>query len=105
MNQPFFWLKPLPLILRATDPAKKFIPVFHTGFTSLTQLAILLLMQPIWFSGLQMHVSSSCQASCQPTPPSFLPRAALNPFYAQPVFVLRIALTQVEHLALGIGEI
>ena len=34
-----------------------------------------------------------------------LVRAALNPYFAQPVFVLGIASTHIQHLALGLVEL
>lgn len=84
LNQPFlFWLKPVPLILIAKDPAKKFILIFNIGFTSLVQLAILLLKQPSWLPWLQMCISSSCKASCQPTPLSY-PQGCSQPILWSP---------------------
>jgi len=38
-------------------------------------------------------------------PQVLIARAALNPFSAQPVLILRVALMHVQDLALGLGEL
>ncbi|KAK4831337.1 hypothetical protein QYF61_017468 [Mycteria americana] len=82
---------------------------YRGRITSLDLLVTLLLMQPrIWlaFWAASAHCWLMLSFSSTNTPKSFSSgRAALNPFSAQPVFVLGIAPTHVQDLALGPVEL
>jgi len=75
---------------------------------SLTLLSTLLLMQPrmrLAFWAASAHLVAHVQLFVHQYLQVLLGRAALNPFIPQPVFVLGIALTQVQNRLFGLVEL
>ena len=57
-----------------------------------------------WFSRLWGHIAGSCSASHPPTSPGLLQQSCTQFFISQLVFVVDVALIQVQHFAFGFVE-